>query len=130
MVGSLFAFYLFNKHPAKVFPGDILTYSVGALIAIIAILGNIEKIAIFFFIPYIIEVILKSRGKLKKHSFGKLNIDGSLELPYKKIYGLEHLSILILKKIKPSKKVYEKEVVYLIHFFQIIVIILGFLFIL
>jgi len=130
MVGSLFAFYLFNKHPAKVFPGDILTYSVGALIAIIAILGNIEKIAIFFFIPYIIEVILKSRGKLKKHSFGKLNTDGSLELPYKKIYGLEHLSILILKKTKPSKKVYEKEVVYLIHFFQIIVIIFGFLFIL
>ena len=51
-------------------------------------------------------------------------------MPYEKIYGLEHLSILILKKIKPSKKVFEKEVVYLINGFQILIIILGFLFVL
>ena len=127
MAASLIAFYIFNKHPAKVFPGDILTYPVGALIAIIAVLGNIEKIAIFFFIPYIIETILKLRGKLKKESFAKINEDGSLEMPYKKIYGLEHLAIYILKKIKPSKKVYEKDVVRLINFFQILVIIAGFI---
>ncbi len=125
MAASLFAFYIFNKHPAKVFPGDIITYPVGALIGIIAILGNIEKIAIFFFIPYIIETILKIRGKLKKESFAKVNADESLEMPYNKIYGLEHLAIYILKKIKPSKKVYEKEVVYLINAFQILVIIAG-----
>ena len=35
MVACLFAFYVFNKYPAKIFPGDVLTYSVGALIAII-----------------------------------------------------------------------------------------------
>ncbi len=127
MTVSLAAFYLFNKHPAKVFPGDILTYPVGALIGIIAILGNIEKIAIFFFIPYIIETILKIRGKLKKESFAKVNEDGSLEMPYSKVYGLEHLAILILKKIKPNKKVYEKEVVYLINLFQIVIVIAGFL---
>jgi len=125
MVASLIAFYIFNKHPAKVFPGDILTYPVGALIAIIAVFGHIEKIAVFFFIPYIIETILKLRGKLKKESFAKVNEDGSLEMPYNKIYGLEHLAIYILKKIKPNKKVYEKEVVYLINFFQILVIIIG-----
>lgn len=127
MVASLSAFYIFNKYPAKVFPGDITTYSVGALIAILAILGNIEKIAIFFFIPYIIEAGLKIRGKLKKESFAKLNPDGSLKMPYKKIYGLEHLAIHILQKIKPSKKAYEQEVVYLINGFQILIIILGFL---
>jgi len=127
MVASLFAFYIFNHYPAKVFPGDVLTYSVGALIAIMAILGNIEKIALFFFIPYFIEVGLKVRGKLEKQSFGKLNNTGGIELPYKKIYGLEHLSILLLKKIKPNKKVQEKEIVWLIHVFQIVIIILGFL---
>jgi UDP-N-acetylglucosamine--dolichyl-phosphate N-acetylglucosaminephosphotransferase len=125
MVSALLAFYIFNKYPAKIFPGDVLTYSVGALIAIMAILGNMEKIAIFFFIPYIIETILKVRGGLKKESFAKLNDDGSLEMPYKKIYGLEHLAIYVLKKIKPSKKVYERNVVYTIHFFQIVFIILG-----
>jgi UDP-N-acetylglucosamine--dolichyl-phosphate N-acetylglucosaminephosphotransferase len=127
MVFCLLAFYIFNKYPAKVFPGDVLTYPVGALIAIIAILGNIEKIAIFFFIPYIIETGLKLRGKLKKESFAKLNEDGSLDMPYKKIYGLEHLAISILKKIKPNKKVYEREIVFMINGFQILIIILGFI---
>ena len=124
MVASLTAFYIFNKFPAKVFPGDVMTYSIGALIAGIAILGNMERIAILFFIPYIIETILKLRGNLKKHSFAKLNKDGSLEAPYRKIYGLEHLAIKILKKIKSSKKVYEKDVVYFINGFQILTILI------
>jgi hypothetical protein len=70
---------------------------------------------------------LKIRGKLKKESFARVNEDGSLEMPYNKIYGLEHLAIYILKRIKPSKKVYEREVVYLINAFQTLIIILGFI---
>jgi len=125
MVFCLIAFYLFNKYPAKIFPGDVLTYSVGALIAVIAILGDIEKIAVFFFIPYILETCLKLRGKLKKQSFAKINEDESLEMPYEKFYGLEHVAIYFLKKIKKNHKVYEKEVVYIINGFQILIIILG-----
>jgi UDP-N-acetylglucosamine--dolichyl-phosphate N-acetylglucosaminephosphotransferase len=127
MVASLFAFYIFNKYPARVFPGDVMTYAVGMMIATIAILGNIEKIAIFFFIPYMFETVLKLRGNLKKQSFGKPNRDGSLELRYDKIYGLEHLAIWTLKRIKRSGKAYEWETVYLINGFQIAVILLGFL---
>jgi len=126
MVACLFGFWIFNKSPAKVFPGDVLTYPVGGLIAIVAIFGNFEKIAIFFFIPYIIEVVLKIRGRLKKESFGKPNKDGSIEMRYKKIYGLEHFAIWFLKKIKKTGKVYEKEVVYFINFIQFLVIIIGF----
>lgn len=125
MVAALVAFYCFNMNPAKVFPGDALTYSVGALIAAVAIVGQIEKIAIFFFIPYILETILKLRGNYKKDNFGVPNKDGSLELRYKKIYSLTHLSLYILKKFK--KKVYEKDVVYLINGFQLFIIIIGFL---
>ena len=124
MVIPLFIFYFFNKVPAKVFPGDILTYSVGSLIAIMAILGGFEKIAVFVFIPFIIEIILKSRGGLKKQSFGLPQKDSSLKMPYPKVYGLTHLSILILSKFK--SKVYEKEVVYLIFSFQILIIILAY----
>ncbi len=118
MVASLIGFYLYNKFPAKVFPGDILTYSIGALIAGMAILGNFEKIAVFVFIPYIIETFLKSRGKLKKQSFGIPQKDGSLKMPYNKIYGVTHLSIFILNRFK--RKVYERDVVYLIYTFEII----------
>ena len=125
MVAALIAFLFYNFVPAKVFPGDVLTYPVGSLIAITAILGNFEKIAVFFFIPYILETILKSRGKLAKSSFGKPQKNGSIELLYDKIYGLTHLSIWLMKKagIKPT----EKRVVYSIWIFQIIVVLIGFI---
>ncbi|MEK6927734.1 MAG: glycosyl transferase family 4 [Nanoarchaeota archaeon] len=122
-VASLIAFYLYNKVPAKVFPGDILTYSVGAMIGVMAILGNFERIALFVFIPIILEVILKARGKLKKQSFGIPQKDNSLIMPYPKVYGLTHLSILILSKFK--SKVYEKDVTYLIFTFQLLICILA-----
>jgi UDP-N-acetylglucosamine--dolichyl-phosphate N-acetylglucosaminephosphotransferase len=122
---SLLGFLYFNKSPAKVFPGDVLTYPIGGLIAIIVILGNIERIGLFFFIPYIIEVALKSRGNLKKQSFGKPNKDKSLDLLYDKIYGMTHFSIWFLKKFK--KKVYERDVVIFINLIQIAVIVLGFI---
>jgi len=127
MVSCLIAFYIFNKYPAKVFPGDVMTYSVGALIVVIAILGNIEKIAIFFFIPYILETGLKIRGKLKKESFAKLNAQGGLEMPYEKFYGLEHIAIYLLKKLKKDSEAQETELVWIINLFQILVIIVGFL---
>ncbi len=125
MVSALVGFYFYNKYPAKVFPGDSLTWTVGALIAIMAILGNFEKIAAFVFIPYILEMVLKIRGRLEKASFAKPNPDGSLEMPYEKIYGLTHLSLFILKKLKT--KVYEKDVVYLIFIIQTLFILFGFL---
>ena len=124
MVGSLIGFYLFNKVPAKVFPGDIVTYSIGSLIVGMAILGNFEKIAFVVFIPYIIEVILKLRGGLRKHSFGIPTKTGTLKEPYDKIYGLEHLAIRVLNKFGTAT---EKKVTYLIHAFQILFILIAFL---
>ncbi len=128
MVASLIVFLFFNWTPAKVFPGDILTYSIGALIVGMAVLGNFEKIAIIVFIPYIIEIILKSRGKFQKHSFGKPTKDQGLKLKYNKIYGLTHFSIWFLSKFK--KKVTEQDVVYLIYAIEIIFILLATVFLL
>jgi len=122
MVAALIGFYIFNKFPAKVFPGDTLTYAVGGLIAGMAILGNFEKIAVIVFIPYIIEVILKVRGRLGKHSFGIPDKKGNLKMPYKKVYGLEHLAIKIL-----GRGATERKVTYLIHAFQIVFILIAFL---
>lgn len=125
MVVSLLAFLFYNFFPAKVFPGDTITYPVGGMIAVMAIIGNFEKIAVFFFIPYILEVILKIRGKLVKQSFGKPMKDGSLDMKYSKIYGLENLSIYLMKKagITPT----EKKVVYSIWLFQTLIVALGFI---
>lgn len=123
MIFALIAFLFYNFYPAQVFPGNSITYAIGGLFAIASILGNFEKIAVFFFIPYIIEVILKSRGSLIKHSFVKPMSDGTLDLKYNKLYGLTHVSIFLLKKF--NIKSTEKNVTYLIWAFQILIIIIG-----
>ncbi len=125
MVSALVVFWLFNKNPAKVFPGDIMTWSVGALIASMAILGNFEKVAVIVFIPYFIEMILKSRGNLKKHSFGIPEANGNLKLPYGRIYGMTHFAIWFLHKFK--KRVTENDVVWFIHLIQVGFILIAFL---
>ncbi len=125
MIAALLGFLIFNFYPASVFPGDSLTYAVGGLVAILPILGNFERIAVFFFIPYIIEFLLKSRGGLVKHSFGMPREDGTLDLKYDKMYSLNHVSILLMKKFGIVAT--EKKVVYSIWFLQAIIIVLGLL---
>lgn len=127
MAAALAGFYMYNKIPAKIFGGDSLTYPVGALIGCIAILGNMEKVSLIIFTPYIIEFFLKARGRFKKESFAKLNKDGSLSLKYKKIYGLEHLILYL--KTKMGKKVYEQDVILTLFLIQLLFIILGFIYI-
>lgn len=88
---ALIAFYIFNKYPAKILPGDSLTYLLGASIAVIAILGNIEKAAIIVSIPFFIEFILKSRSKFKAKSYGYYHKGKIKSYHGKKIYSLVHL---------------------------------------
>ena len=81
IVFALLGFFIFNKYPSKIFPGDSLTYSLGALMACFAIFGNMEKLALILFIPFIAEGFLKLRSKLKAENFGIPNKDNSLESP-------------------------------------------------
>ena len=39
---AIFAFYRYNKFPAKVFPGDIGTLTIGASLALLGIMGGLE----------------------------------------------------------------------------------------
>ena len=89
-VAVLLAFLKYNWYPAKIFPGG-LDYVVGAAIASIAIIGNIEKFAVLCFVPWFLELILKARSKFKAESFGVLQKDGTLKAPYKKSYSLLHV---------------------------------------
>lgn len=127
MAFSLAGFYIFNKIPSKIFGGDSLTYQIGALIGCIAILANMEKIALLIFTPYIIEFLLKARGRFKKESFAKLNKDGSLSLRYNKIYGLEHVIIALKNKFR--RKAYEKDVLMSLFLIQFLFVILAFIYI-
>jgi len=125
MIMALFAFLVYNRYPARIFPGDTLTYTVGALAAMIAIFADIEKIFIILFIPYIIEFFLKLRGGFKKESFAQVKEDGTLIPRYDKIYGLENLMVKILNK--SEIKTTERKTVYSLYLLQIIFVIIVFM---
>lgn len=124
MSASLFAFLIYNKYPAKIFPGDTMTYTVGTLIGIIVILANIEKFGVIIMILYIVQFFLKAKGKMQKESFGKLKKDGSITNQYDKIYGIEHVVIKFLEEIKV--RVTEKKIVYTIWSVQLLVCMITF----
>jgi len=55
MLGSLLAFYYYNKYPAKIFSGDVGSLTVGAAIATTAIIGRLEIITIVAMMPHIMN---------------------------------------------------------------------------
>lgn len=89
MTGACLAFLAFNWYPAKIFPGNVGTYIIGASIVSVVIIGDMEKIGVLVLFPQIIEFFLKARGRFKLENFGTL-VNGNLI--YKgKVSSLTHL---------------------------------------
>ncbi len=103
-VAALLGFLIYNWCPAKIFPGDSMDYTIGAVAASVAILGNIERFALVAFIPWFAEFLLKARSRFKAESFGIFQSDGTLKAPYEKIYSLTHA-------VMKSGRFTEKQVV-------------------
>ncbi|MFC1685661.1 hypothetical protein ACFLZZ_01405 [Nanoarchaeota archaeon] len=110
---ALLAFLRFNWTPAKILPGDSLTYLLGGVLACIAILGNMEKAVGIIAIPFAIEFFLKSRSKFKAHSFGKYKNGKIISLNDKKVHSLTHL-------FTNSGKFTEKQIVVSFILFEFI----------
>ena len=119
---TLLSFLIFNWYPAKIFPGNAFTYTVGAMIAVLAIFGNV-KLALLLFIPYYIDFLLPLRKRMNVEAYAKVNSDGSLELPYHGIYDVTHLSIWMLKKVKGRAR--EGEVVATILMAELVLAVIG-----
>ncbi|MDP3741758.1 MAG: glycosyl transferase family 4, partial [Candidatus Micrarchaeota archaeon] len=117
---ALLAFLKFNWIPAKMFPGDSLTYFAGAAIVSAIVIGNAEKLGILLFIPWIIEAFLKLRGRFKVRSYGDLQKDGTLKAPYEKIYSLTHVAMKLPYWLGLKKGFTEKQVACLLIGSQII----------
>jgi len=89
---ALLAFLRYNWYPAKILPGDSLTYLLGSLVAAGVIIGNMERAGLIVMFPFIIEFVLKARSKFKATCIGKLRADGKLDPPYgRKIYSWTHV---------------------------------------
>lgn len=90
MLGALIAFIRFNWYPAKIFGGDALTLPIGASFAVVAIVGNMEKLAILMFALYFVELVLKAKHGFKSECFGIPQKDGTLK-PDPKGGSITHL---------------------------------------
>ncbi|MBN1923694.1 MAG: hypothetical protein JW791_02950 [Nanoarchaeota archaeon] len=92
---SLAAFLIFNFVPAKILPGDSLTYTLGGIVAVCTILANVEKFALFTMSLFIVEGVLKARSLIDMKRFasslGVLGNKQVIKSKYKKIYSLTHL---------------------------------------
>lgn len=99
LIGALISFFIFNWYPAKVFPGNILTYLIGSVIAVAVIVGRIEIYGAILLIPQIIEFLLKALSKFKAENFGTC-VNGKLTYTGK-TYSLTHL---LMKKFNPTEK--------------------------
>lgn len=117
---ALLAFLKFNWYPARIMPGDSVPYAIGAVAATVAIIGNMEKFALYVFALWFIEFALKARSKFKAESFGVLQQDGTLKAPYPKIYSLTHA----IMKLRPLT---EKQIVAILIGIQVAIGVLIFL---
>ena len=110
---ALLAFYYYNKFPARILPGDSLTYLLGGILASIAIIGNIERAVLIVSSLFFIEFLLKLRCRFKANSYGYYK-DGKIHCNYSKIYSVPHILTM-------TGKFNEKQVVYIILIAQLIV---------
>src|SRR3989338_3339914 len=92
---SLLPFLKYNWYPAKILPGDSLTYLLGAIVAVGVIMGNMERVGVIVMIPFIIQGILKFysiiRLKVFASDLGNLQPDGTIKSKYAGIYSLTHI---------------------------------------
>jgi UDP-N-acetylglucosamine--dolichyl-phosphate N-acetylglucosaminephosphotransferase len=79
LTGSLLAFLSFNKYPAKVFPGNIGTYFIGAVIGSLGIAGYMLTATAVLYLPYVVEFLLKARTGFRGVSFGIPDGSGRLQ---------------------------------------------------
>ncbi len=103
MIAALAAFLLYNRYPARVFPGNTMTYALGAYYAGVVVLGGVAAFSLFLFIPYYLELLLFLRGLahgVYKENFGRPRPDGSLDPPYDKAYSLTHAMIRLQKALR------------------------------
>jgi UDP-N-acetylmuramyl pentapeptide phosphotransferase/UDP-N-acetylglucosamine-1-phosphate transferase len=113
LFGSLLAFYLFNRYPARVFGGDTGSLAVGAGLGALAIIARTEVVTIVALAPYIMNAFygLASIGRLyERHEIKsrpvRLRDDGRLEATVKR-----KAPVTLARLILAEGPLYEQEIV-------------------
>jgi len=101
LFGASIAFLIFNRFPAKVLPGDVGRLPLGAAMASALILGNMDRLAIILYAPFLLNFLLyivyrvyvKRKGT-EYVKFATPREDGTLEVagPFTMYWILPHFS--------------------------------------
>ena len=86
---------------------------IGATVAVVAVVGEMQKFAVFCFILWFFELLLKARGRFSVQSFGELETDGSLKAPKNTPYSLLHVFML-------HGKFTEKQITYFMLLIELV----------
>jgi UDP-N-acetylglucosamine--dolichyl-phosphate N-acetylglucosaminephosphotransferase len=99
LLGASLGFFVFNRYPAKVLPGDVGRLPMGSAIAAALILGNMDRLAIMMYIPfgvnfllYLVYRVYVKRKNIEWVKFASPQEDGSLEVvgPFTVYWVLPH----------------------------------------
>ena len=91
LASSLAAFFIFNRYPSTILPGDSLTYLSGAAMFSAMVAGNMEKFAVVLFVPWLVEFFLKARSRFDARSWGNLQDGGEIKSFHLHTYSLTHV---------------------------------------
>ncbi len=103
MFGALLAFVLFNKYPARIFPGDVGTLPIGACIVSAVIIGNFETAGVIVMLPYLFDFLLKIKNQFPKE-LDFIEVQGE-RLTAKRVVGLPSLIMHITNGIRETSLV-------------------------
>lgn len=74
ILGCTIAFYIYNRYPARIFPGDTGTLSIGATIAYASVIGGLEFIALTAMLTQILNALftlLSLGGFIERRDIGE-----------------------------------------------------------
>jgi len=104
---SLLAFLRYNFYPARVFPGDVGTLFIGALLFSSAIVGKFELLGIIVLLPYVIDAALKliSAGVMVRESQEPTRVKGG------KLYPPGDSNLSLVRAILKVRSLGERDTV-------------------
>ena len=126
LVGTILAFWIFNKYPAKVFGGDTGSLAIGGALGAIAVMGRLEVVVIIAMIPFIMNafgIIGSVKGLLERREMArptKMTKDWKIESTRDRKAPITLVGLVIQKE-----PLHEKDVVKTFNVLTIVSAILA-----
>jgi len=105
MFGALLAFLRYNWYPARILIGDVGTLTIGAVVAVSVIVGNIEQAGIILILPFFGELFLKARSRFKAQSWCEVHGHRLYCQKTSEVYGMGRLVMYLFNGIREKQLV-------------------------